>query len=434
MTKRLIKKAPLSKKSFLRISAALIIVFLSLSFLKFFYGVSAQSDLKNKKYEQAAQKYSFLITVSPANKDYKAKYAQSLANMPFDYETQRLICNFLEKYEDESFSNILKDKVKRFKENFDYQIGPNYIEKVSMNNQIVRWEDNAFPLKVYIDTNNSDYVNIIQKAFDYWSYATKNFVSFTYVNKRNDANIEIEVLNKAKSNCQDGGCYYVAALTSPIIKNNILTKMNMKLYTSDPQGRFYTPRKFYTTTLHEIGHALGIMGHSSNSQDLMYSSGQHTESDYFAEHRSVISRQDFNTLNYLYMIVPNISNSENHITKNKIHPNVILGTSKEIKRRNIEDALEYINQAPNLAIGYLDLGNAYTQAERYDKALQAYKQGFDLGTDNNEKYLFVYNMALTSLKLGDKEKALEYAFYAQKLYPTEDVEKLIKKIKSPIYL
>ena len=67
----------------------------------------------------------------------------------------------------------------------------------------------------------------------------------------------------------------------------------------------------------------------------------------------------------------------------------------------------------------------------YEKAFQTYQKGFELSSDLNEKYNFVYNMSLMCLKMGDKDKAIEYAEYAQKLIPTDEIQKLIHDIRNP---
>lgn len=404
--------------------------------MKTIYVSSAKANFDSGKYEKAAKQYNFLLKLEPDNIKYKNFLADSLIELPFTYENQSLICDFLEKYEGENFTYSLEQKLKKFKSDLDLKIGPNYIDKVPLNNQILRWEDDAFPLKVYVSGGDSTYQSAVKKAFDYWTYASKNFFSFAYTTNENDADVRVRITGSAKTNCGEEGCLYVAALTAPMIKSGILKYMNMLIYTSDPYGRVIPPDNIYKTTLHEIGHVLGIMGHSDNPENLMYSSGKHDESEYFSQHVTVLSAQDINTLNYLYMIVPNISNiSRNrHETKNKIHPSVILGTTKQMKERDIENALKYIESAPNLSIGYFDLGNAYVQSERYNDALLAYQKGFNLSSDKEEKYNFVYNMSTTCLRMKNREKALEYAEYAQKIMPTEEIKQLIHDIKYPLSL
>ena len=418
--------------------STLAIVFLvyslSLGMLKY----SADSDFKNGRYEKAADKYEWvLICDFFDSKNEKVKYnlADSLVQLPFNYKTQTKIINFLELYEHEPFAYPLREKLNKFKADLDWKIGPNYIDKVPNNNKLLRWEDDAFPLKVYISNGAQEYRDAVRKAFEYWQYVTGNFVSFAYIENSSDADIIVNLTGDAKINCEEEqeNCLYVAALTSPKIKGDILEYMNMMIHTSDPNGRNYPPSQIYKVALHEIGHALGMMGHSDNPDDIMYASDQHHEDDVFADHVSALSRRDLNTLNFLYMIVPNVSNipEEKHNTVNKIHPNVILGTSEEIKERDIRNAMAYVNKAPNLAVGYMDLGNAYVQSEMYEKAFQTYEKGYSLSSDNNEKYNFVYNMSLVCLRMGDKDKALEYAEFAQKIMPTDEIQKLIHDIRNP---
>ncbi len=421
---------------FLAVFLGLIVIFIVYQASKTIFINSASSNLKKGKYETAAKQYEKLVKLYPSNYTYKLNLVESLMHLPFSYETQKRICDFIEIYEGQNFIYPLEQKLKKYQSDLDLMIGPNYINKAPMNNQILRWEDDAFPLKVNISGGDETYQKSVKQAFDYWTYATKNFFSFAYTDNPKKAEVIIKIEENAKSNCGDEGCYYVAALTTPDIKNGILQHMNMVIYTKDPAKNIIPPDKVYRTTLHEIGHVLGIMGHSDNPENLMYASGKHDESEFFTEHRSALSPQDINTLNYLYMIVPNISNvsEDKHITTNKIYPHVILGTSKQIKERDIQNAIEYIRKAPNLAVGYLDLGNAYVQAEMYDIALKTYKQGYELSTDNQEKYLFVYNMATTCIKMKNRDKALEYAEYAKKLNPTDEVNKLIHDIKYPLGL
>lgn len=393
----------------------------------------ANSNYKKENYEAAANQYQLLAFFNPNDRRYKAKWADSLMGLSFTYENQKRISDFLEMYKGESFAFLLEQKLEKFRADLDLKIGSNYIEKVPLNNQILRWEDDAFPLKVYVSQNN-EYYNSIKKAFDYWTYATGNFVSFAYTDDVNEANIKVMLNGTAKSNCDGGGCLYVAALTSPDIKNGLLNAMDMTVYTKDPYGRPVDPDHLHRTVLHEIGHALGMMGHSDNPNSIMFAKANHEKSNYFQSSRMTLSKQDLNTLNYLYMIVPNISNvpvSELD-TKNKIYPNIILGTSEEIIENDIKNAQEYIKNAPDLAVGYLDLGNAYVQGGMYNEALQTYSKAYELSATKDEQYSIVYNMATTCMRMNNYKKALEYAEFARKIKATSEVMQLIHNIKYPL--
>ena len=403
---------------------------------KAFYVFSAQSNFDNKRYEKAAQQYEFLINLSPEKETYKLNLANALLKAPFNYETQKFICDFLEKYEGKNYTYPLVQKLNKFKADLDWKIGTNYIDKAPMSNQIVRWEDDAFPLKVSITGGDAIYTNAVKGAFNFWAKSTNNFFSFVYIDNPDDADIKVQISGSAKTNCGDAGCYYVAALTSPEIKNNILKHMNMLIYTTDPYGKPTAPDQLQKVAMHEIGHALGVMGHSDNPNDIMYASAQHNKNDYFSQYRSALSTNDVNTLNYLYMIVPHVSNvTEDKKNKsNKIYYKIVFGTDEQIHQKDIQEAQNYVNNAPNIAIGYLNLGNAYAEAGMYKEALETYQKGFKLSVDKQEKYNIVYNMATTCVRMKDLNKALEYAEYAEKISPTSEIKKLIHDIKYPMSL
>ena len=396
-------------KNFLYFCAAIVLIFVIIFSLKIIYEASAKRNFETGKYDVAVKQYSLLLKMKQYNffKDsndvkYETALANSLIKLPFNYKNQSLICDFIEKYEGKPFTYSLDQKLKKFKSDLDVMIGPNYIDKAPLNNQILRWEDDAFPLKVYIYGGDGIYQDAAKRAFDYWTYTSKNFFSFAYTNNKKEANVTVEITGSAKSNCEGDGCLYVAAMTVPDIKHGILKSMDMLVYTKDPYGRVTSPDDVYKVVLHEIGHVLGIMGHSDKTENLMYASGKHIEFEYTEQHKSALSMQDINTLNYLYMIVPNISNipQNKHNTVNKIHPSVILGTSRQINERDIENAKKYIATAPYLAIGYMDLGNAYVQAKRYEEGLKTYQQGFKLATDNQDKYNFVWHIYLFLHKIN----------------------------------
>ena len=364
-----------SFKKFLIFFGILILLYVGFLIVKSFYIFSAQSNLDNKRYEKAARQYEFLTKIEPEKEKYKLNMATALLKVPLDYENQKRICDFLEKFQGKRYTSLLEQRLKKYRADLDLKIGTNYIDKAPTGNQIVRWEDDAFPLKVNIYGGNESYKNAIKGAFDFWTKSTNNFFSFVYIDNPNNADIKVQITGKAKTNCGTEGCYYVAAFTSPEIKNNILQYMNMLVYTTDPYGNPTTPEQIKKVAMHEIGHALGVMGHSDNPNDIMYASAQHDKNDYFSQYRTALSINDINTLNYLYMIVPNVSNvtDDKKNKKNKIYYKAVFGTDEEIKQKNIQEAINYVNNAPNISIGYLNLGNAYTDAEMYKNALEAYQ-------------------------------------------------------------
>jgi tetratricopeptide (TPR) repeat protein len=253
-------------------------------------------------------------------------------------------------------------------------------------------------------------------------------LKFARTNKKSDANIIVEVVPSPRDLCRGSECKYVAGVTVPIIKSRRLTLMTIMVYDKDPVGNYLSEKDFYNIVLHEAGHALGIMGHSYKSDDLMYMAS--SNGSVFSAFRSDFqnfSQRDINTIRLLYKLVPDISNNAG--ASGSVYPPIVLGTSAEMSESKIREALHYIEQAPNLASGYTDLGSAYAQGRQYEKAFEAFGKAYGLAANDSERYIIFYNMSVTYLNTGDSVRALKYARNAQALDDNDEIRDLIKSIK-----
>lgn len=208
--------------------------------------------------------------------------------------------------------------------------------------------------------------------------------------------------------------------------------MTIVLYSKDPFGNYFSDKELYNTILHEIGHALGIMGHSYSSEDLMYMTSDNDNS-FYAPYRSsfqYLSSKDINTIKLLYKLIPNITNTplEEFNKKGLIYAPVILGTSSQISTRKLKEAQNYIKNAPNLAGGYIDLAIAYTELNKNREALKALEKALELAKSDNEKYMVNYNLAVLNMNENNLEAASAYAKAAKELYNSEEVKELITNI------
>ena len=117
-------------------------------------------------------------------------------------------------------------------------------------------------VRVYIE--NSKYKAMMKRAYGEWQSAIGGSVFFTFVENTNDAS-DIVKFSKMKvtGNAQEGGhCSYN-------IENGNLVGNTIVINTTGPDGKPLSNEMIYHTMLHEVGHSIGIMGHSTNQSDIM---------------------------------------------------------------------------------------------------------------------------------------------------------------------
>ncbi len=160
-----------------------------------------------------------------------------------------------------------------------------------------RWADNSMPVRVYLGSGKKlpgfdpAFVESVKSACNDWSVASGGIVSFEFVSSAKNAQIRIEwtddpsVLKNAAEagHCQLSGNEKGSSLADVILlirnrsDNSIVSALKMKY-----------------TALHEIGHTLGIAGHSMNVRDVMFLG---ILNDSFPDG---ISERDTNTLKKIY--------------------------------------------------------------------------------------------------------------------------------------
>lgn len=398
-----------------------------------------KSNLKKQNYSIAIKRLRQAYKLDNDNKDIRYYYAQALIKLKPTFDIQKEVFELANGQINDSAAILAQDQIESWKNNIFYNIGDNYIEQAPYEKGIIRWDTDKFPLKIII-SDKSDmnipqyYEKEITNAFLQWSQSV-NFLKFSIVENNADANIEVKIVPTPSNICSGNTCKYVVGYTNPEIKNNKLKKMTITLYATDPQGNYFSDKELYNTILHEIGHALGVMGHSYSSEDLMYMTTDN--GSYYAPYRSsfqYISSKDINTMKLLYKIKPTISNTNpNKFTNpNLIYAPIILGTTKEISSRKLSEAKQYIKKAPDIYGGYVDLAVAYAELNKKKEAVKSLEKAMELTKSDTEKYIVLYNLAVIHMNSNDLEKALTYANQAKNLQDDEDIQELIMNINHAI--
>lgn len=404
-----------------------VLIYIVFKFIPDFYlGIGKDAYLK-KDYVSAYNNLKTALIFSPKNPDIRYYYAQTLVNLKPTLEIQEELFKLTQTKISDSADLIATRQIAKWTSQILANIGDTYIEQAPAEGQILRWDAKKFPLKVYIKNNSTSapqyFVSTIQQAFLQWQQSSSNLVSFQFTDDENQANIVVSINPSTDmEKCDSENCKYTIAYTTPDIDGDLLKKMNIFFYDSNNLGQPFSQKEIYNTALHEIGHSLGIMGHSFNKDNLMY---METEQDnsYFNQLRSdfmSISQVDLNTLNLLYKLVPDVTNTpmSEFDTSHQFYPHIILGSDEQITSRKVLEAQNYIKQAPNLPNGYIDLAAAYLDLKQYNKALGALDIALQYSSNNAEKFMVYYNYAVIYMSLKDWQNCLKYADLANQADPT----------------
>lgn len=431
------KRHLLALSVFAVIIFAILVAFIGLPAYFFKTGVNAYNK---KDYKTAYKNFSNALLLNKSNSNYRYYYVQTLAKFKPTYKVQKEMCEIANDIYKDGAHVFAGIQINLWKNNINHQYGSNYIEQAPMGKDIIRWNPSTFPLKVYIAFEQNSmypewYNSEITKAFGQWA-ASSGFIQFNFIDKPSAADIVVELKGAPDSGCKESGCKYVVAHTEPVIKNNILKQMIITIYDKDATGAFFSDKQLYNTVLHEIGHALGIMGHSYSTDDLMYMANQTGvgSNTFFIEYRSdfqYISVKDISTLKLLYNLVPTITNTPlSEINTSKLlDPAVVLGDINVRTSQKIKEAKNYIAEAPDLPNGYIDLGIAYDEAGNIEKALAAFQEAYNKAKNDTDKYIILYDIAAMYLNNNNPDSAFEYAKQAQSIKNSDEIMDLLSNIE-----
>lgn len=147
---------------------------------------------------------------------------------------------------------------------FSLMLIPNEVFAVTQK----KWK-NPKNLKTYIQPGYGR-SELIKKAFRAWSAATKDKVVFYYVDTPEEAQIDVSFGDKIKGTNNPG----TAGLTRSSYLGDEMVHAEILIPVKTSSGIELPQELVYISMLHEIGHALGILNHSTNPQNLMYPTTQ----------------------------------------------------------------------------------------------------------------------------------------------------------------
>ena len=400
---------------------------------KVFFAIG-KIKLDKKNYNSAQYYFYQSLLFRPNDSDYRYYYAKTLIELPQTYDIQKKLYVLAQDNINDGADIIATNHLQKLRREILASYSNNYIEQAPQDSNIIRWSKKSFPLKVYVqkDKNLPDYYkSAISNALKQWDDSF-DFVSFTNAYNKADADISIEFKDIPKNACDSSNCLYITGYTMPKVSNRTLKKMIITLHKSTPNGDYFSDSEIYNTILHELGHALGILGHSYSTEDLMYQQASNYNPLFskFRNEYQHLTRNDINTLNLLYRLEPNITDKVEISKNNLIYTPIILGNTEQMINKKIIEHKKYIEKSPHIATGYINLAGLYIDSKQYNKALNALKQAADKVKSDDEMYIIYYNCALIHYNLKEPKTALEYANLALEIKNTDEARELISLIKN----
>lgn len=312
----------------------------------------AQSYLAQKRTDDAIKQYDRIIVINPSSD--AARLAQK--GLALIYQSYTEIGG------NKTISN---DGLAQYKDNY-----LNYV--LTGDGLLMKWA--KFPINVYIDPKRQK--TLAEKAFKQWQDKTNNLVSFNFVNAPETAQISVNFMDKLESSSTKDS--YVAGFSKPYYQGENIVKSNINILTINPATRQPIEDSFvYFTTLHEIGHSLGLKGHSPKSEDVMY--GQASDP------KANLTQRDINTMNLFY----------------KTDKKTLASRSKGQTDVQLQQALAYVKATPDKAVGWANLGDIYRNKKMYSEAIQNYNKAISIEPNKAELYNLV---GTTYSQMGDPSK------------------------------
>ncbi len=370
---------------------------------------------------------------SKKNTDYTNYWVLSLSHLPMSYYVQKDLYS-ISQLDDGSRAEMYATKILTFfRGKILAKVGDNYIEDALNDSQVLRWNLGAQPLSYCIvyDTQVPDYYPaLVEKAFSQWHRMSNGLVKFQQIQNIQDANIVVSFIDVDSSKlCHGNSCEYSVGTTVPVVQDDLLKYMDVKINVKNNLRQFFSPEDISTVLVHEVGHSLGIWGHSKYISDVMFYSADKLYGDEGQKH---ISQRDINTLRLLYSLAPDITNQNSSVVSYErfFYAPIFFGDISRSKAYNIDRAMKNLRENPDDTSNWLELASRYSTDKQYEKSNEILSQALFVARDPQTVSVIYYNMASNYLYLSKNQEALQLAYKAQQLNDDFETKSLIALIKS----
>jgi len=177
----------------------------------------------------------------------------------------------------------------------------NYLTYILYHGKVVHFATESMPLKVFITDGrgvtgwNAGMKQAVVYAMRAWQSATKGRVNFTQVYNESSADIVVHW----RRNFSDGilGVSPLQTVGDTIVQSDV----NLATYYPDSNAAI-PPEDLKAIAVHELGHAIGLRGHSPSPDDIMFFSK--------TRQSNTLSQRDINTIGMLYKLQADVKNGD----------------------------------------------------------------------------------------------------------------------------
>lgn len=278
------------------------------------------------RYDNARKAFELVIQTVPANHELAGKARNNI--------------NYLTKQQITLASNSGKAK-QVMNAALSRSSKDNYLTHVIPGGKIIHFATNRMPLKVYIASGasvpgwNTQMRQAVTTAMRAWQSATRGKVSFAQTYSEGNADIIVRWQKNFSDNIL--GVSPFQSVGDTIIRSDI----NLAVYYPD-SGIPIPYGELVTIATHEMGHAIGLKGHSPFPGDVMYFSSSHANNQ-------ALSQRDMNTIGMLYKLDADVQNNTGMSTAQtkQYYQLYQLGVQAQTQNRPAE-AITYYRQALGL--------------------------------------------------------------------------------------
>lgn len=270
-------------------------------------------------------------------------------------------------------------------ENSSNNVDENYFHNaIDSTGQVHKWTKKV--IAVWVE--ESSYQTTIYQAFAKYNKTFPELFKFMITRDRKSADITVSMVSKLERS-SSGGYYKQGSTDLNSNQKGEINSAHISLLPVDNSGNYISKTQLYSVVLHEIGHAIGITGHSQNKRDVMY--GFKSSSEF--------STRDCETIRLMY-------------SKNKEE---VSSAKSGFADTKLQEALNYAQKIPNKTTSWIQLGQVYYDQGRLNEALESYKKALTIDPTDSEIYRSMAQCYYISKKY---ETAIKYFEYAKEYSPS----------------